>query len=276
MLEKNKKSFKPRFKSRYTISKPLTSKIAVDTVAILMDLWQYSEWTQDAILRAVNNMPSIDYVLLATYGWNGSMSGRERKQGIYNSYLRETILKPTIELIPYLDDSENSITMHPQTPEGKEKVIKEELEKLHSWIQYKKVIMMGGAYGLCLHNRPFGINNLAKYYRDNDLKTKIYINPSAISLPNLTIMKNDNRPADLIQSEILTNAGPGDNALLKKVISLPPKELKRIYSSVDGKPLVAHLNYKILDRAKDWFPSEIDNQAVFLYKTLPELQKTII
>jgi len=276
MLEKNKKSFKPRFKSRYTISKPLTSKIAVDTVAILMDLWQYSEWTQDAILRAVNNMPSIDYVLLATYGWNGSMSGRERKQGIYNSYLRETILKPTIELIPYLDDSENSITMYPQTPEGKEKVIKEELEKLHSWIQYKKVIMMGGAYGLCLHNRPFGINNLAKYYRDNDLKTKIYINPSAISLPNLTIMKNDNRPADLIQSEILTNAGPGDNALLKKVISLPPKELKRIYSSVDGKPLVAHLNYKILDRAKDWFPSEIDNQAVFLYKTLPELQKTII
>ena len=276
MLEKNKKSFKPRFKSRYTISKPLTSKIAVDTVAILMDLWQYSEWTQDAILRAVNNMPSIDYVLLATYGWNGSMSGRERKQGIYNSYLRETILKPTIELIPYLDDSENSITMHPQTPEGKEKVIKEELEKLHSWIQYKKVIMMGGAYGLCLHNRPFGINNLAKYYRDNDLKTKIYINPSAISLPNLTIMKNDNRPADLIQSEILTNAGPGDNALLKKVINLPPKELKRIYSSVDGKPLVAHLNYKILDRAKDWFPSEIDNQAVFLYKTLPELQKTII
>ena len=276
MLEKNRKEYEPEVFSRFSVSKPLIQKVESGTAAILIDLWQYSEKVQDAIINIVNSMPSIDYVLLATYGWNNSTFVRERRQGLYNISLRDKIDKPSIELVPYVDKIEDKHI----TSFDSEASIQNELKYFTTWFSFKKIIMMGGAYGLCLHNRPFGILNLSKYYAKNKIKTRIYIHPSAITLPNLSkdeyVEEDGMWEAKKAEEMVLKNVGPGDTALLKKFMRMSLEEKKEVYSSLDGYLISAHLNYKVLDRADDWSPAEIDNHPVFLYKTLPERKKTII
>ena len=271
MLEKNRKKYEPVDYSRFTVSQPLISGIKGGTAALCIDLWQYSERAQDAVVNIVNSMPSIEYVLLATYGWNSGTNVRDRRQGIYNIDLREKIKKPSIELIPYVDE-----VLYEHYGGISAKGIELELQTFSKWFSFSKIIMMGGSYGLCLHNRAFGLNNLSNYFAANKIKTRLYAHPSAITLPDLTQDSLDNSTAEEKLKEIIKNVGPGDTALLKKVIGMTTKEKNEIYTSDDGFRIDSHTNYKILDRADDWSPSELDNHPVFLYKTLTEPKKTII
>jgi len=271
MLNKNRKKYEPENFSRFSISKPLIRKIKGGTVALCIDLWQYSDDAQDAVINIVNSMPSIEYVLLATYGWGSGTNVRDRRQGIYNIDLRDKIKKPSIELVPYVDE-----VLHEHYDGMSAKGIELELENFFKWFSFSRIIMMGGAYGLCLHNRAFGLNNLANYMAAKKIETRLYAHPSAITLPDLNEDSLDNSTAEERLEEIIKNVGPGDTALLKKVIRMTTEEKKNTYTADDGFRIDSHTKYKILDRADNWSPSEIDNHPVFLYKTLPEPKKTII
>ena len=271
MLEKNRKKYEPVDYSRFTVSQPLISRVKGTTAALCIDLWQYSEDAQDAVINIVNSMPSIEYVLLATYGWGSGTNVRDRRQGIYNIDLRDKIKKPSIELVPYVGE-----VLHEHYDGMSAKGIELELQNFTTWFSFSRIIMMGGAYGLCLHNRAFGLNNLANYFAAKKIETRLYAHPSAITLPDLNEDSLDNSTAEERLEEIKKNVGTGDIALLKKVIGMSTKEKKNTYTAEDGFRIDSHIKYRILDRADDWSPSEIDNHPVFLYKTLPEPKKTLI
>ena len=236
-----------------------------------IDLWQGSLSMQERIIGIINALPSIEYVFLATYDqWVPYSIERDNKVGIYNNDLKERIKKPCIELIQG--------TSHPKALRDEElykQGTTKDLKEFTDWFDIKKIFMMGGAYGMCLHDRHFGIHSLVEHFIKEKLRTKIYLHPSAVSLPYLYEDEGDEFEKKL--KRIYKNVGPGDKALLYKAMTTEKDVFnKHTYKGRDRSASFPHVNYKILERAEDWAPASIDYQPVFQYIAADNQSKTLI
>lgn len=266
-----KVSSKPTMVSKYSATFPIVNKTKIGAAAICIDLWQGSLSMQHRIIGIINALPSIEYVFLATYDqWVPHSIERDNKVGVYNTDLKELIKKPCIELIQG--------TSHPKALREKE-LYKEgtakDLREFTDWFQIGKIFMMGGAYGMCLHDRHFGIHSLVEHFAREKRKTEIYLHPSAVSLPTLYDIEGEELNKSL--KRIYKNVGPGDKALLYKAMTTEKDVFnKHTYRGRDGSASFPHVNYKILERAEDWAPASIDYQPVFQYIAADNQSKTLI
>ena len=141
-------------------------------IVIAIDCWERDgTWKKDRMVEYCNNPDNnIEAVLFATYNYDHDIDKDVRPPGSRTSaYMTSRLTVPYEELIPevYGDKS------HVERPCDKNR---HDIILLEKSYDFESIIMMGGAWKDCLHDRSYGIKNLHLFLPHKE----ILVEPSTI------------------------------------------------------------------------------------------------
>ena len=130
-------------------------------IVIAIDVWAHiTPSLIDRMVHKINSLDNIEAVLFATYAKQGSkqtkLTVRDDVEYQYHPTMREQLNVYSEELIPdtypHSRYRVNNLTNN----------AKRDILLLEKSFDFDDIIMMGGAWRICLHTRSYGINNLKK------------------------------------------------------------------------------------------------------------------
>lgn len=122
------------------------------SIVIAIDIWPDCKAVSSII--KITNIIKPEAFLLATYCKNGKRPEREK----YHPFIRDKIQVYTEELIPLTYESRDFRYNCANKPTDKKSF--KEILLLEKSFNFDNIIMMGGGWNQCLHQRSYGIFNL--------------------------------------------------------------------------------------------------------------------
>ena len=124
------------------------------SIVIAIDVWPETQTEVVSSIIGITNIIKPEAFLLATYGDDGKRPECQK----YHPFIRDKIQVYTEELIPFTYETIDFRINRTNKPTDKKSF--KEILLLEKSFNFDNIIMMGGGWNECLHQRSYGIFNL--------------------------------------------------------------------------------------------------------------------